>query len=82
MNRLECVFLLPKVMISIGVWSHLSFIILGVIVHLWYINELDEVTWHGCPHVTHTEVSWNTNRYTSCGLRLTVPLNTWSNKIL
>ena len=77
MNRLECVyvFLLPKVMISVGVWSHLSFIILGVIVHLWYINELDEVACHGCPHVTHTEVSRNTSRYTSRGLRLTIPLN-------
>ena len=73
MSRPECVFLLPKVMIT-GAWSHLSFIVLGVVIHLWYINELDKVTCQGCPHVTHIEVYWKRNCYTSHGLRLTISL--------
>ena len=55
-----------------GRGAYLSLIVLGKVVHLWHIDELDEVTWQGRSHVTHSEVSWQRESGTSCTLGLTI----------
>lgn len=57
-----------------GAWSHLPLIVLGEVVHLRHVNELDEVTGQGCPHVPHAEVSGEREGEASRRLRLTVAL--------
>ena len=54
--------------------AYLSFVILGVVLHIWYINELDEGTCHGWSHVAHTEVPWQRASGSTRTLRLTISL--------